>query len=433
MGIYTPKACAVVSFMYGDKKKTAVQFFVKSCTVEKKMYKEAGKFTIVADYQYFPFDPRIVLSPLVSIHMDNVVDSNDFTPNQQNLVFIGYVDSITPNAKKCEVTFKGIDYSGLFLNTKAAFTLPAIGQPITEIFSQIKTLIPAAANIKILYKPNNDIPIVSQAVGNLKTTATLSQSVEKDSNAWDFFQSLAQSVGLICYMDLDTIVLDDPTHFRMDLENDSYCFGYPTNTTEISMERKNGKYNSLQIELRSTQGKQVLIAQYPENPIQAYHLSAKVKEESVQTGLSVVQHKINKIVQTVSGNTNINTLKLMAQRVYNELQMYQSTVKVHTKDMDVFTKNSASSQTKIPIFNIKIAENVNIINFWDEYSSSQSLEAKGWDSIVAQELSQLQANAQRLFYISEISFNFSNTQGISSTISGLSRLNLNGEAQQNNF
>lgn len=431
MSYYRPKCCAVVSFMYSGNEKTAVSFFVKSATVTRNMYKEAGKFSIVADYQYFPFDPRIVLSPLMSIHIDDADPETDFTPGEENLVFLGYIDSIEADAGRGEVKFDGIDYTGLFLNSKAQFTLPSIGQKITQIFSQVKDLIPAANKIKIFYKAAIAEPLVSQSLNDISNTSNLGAHVEKDANAWDFMQSVALSVGLICYLDFDTIVIDDPTHFRTDLEDSAYCFGYPFNTENITMERKHGKYNSLQVELRSTQGKSVIAAKYPENPIQSYHLSARQKNESVQNALSVVEHKINKVVQTVGVNTNINTLKIMAERVYKELQSYQSVVRIKTRDMLVFTKESQRNNEKLSIFNMKIGQNVNIVNFWDNYANGEVLQKKGWPSQVANSLVSLQEKSSRLFYISKITFNFSNNSGISTSIEGLSRLKLDGQPEPN--
>lgn len=433
MSLYYPKCGVVMRFSYGDNKKGAVQFYPKSCEVKKDMYRQAATFRIVADYQYFPFDPRIILSPQVDIHFEDVAQQNNFQITPDNLVFLGYVNRMQINAMAQEITFEGVDYTGIFLEASATFTVPQAGQDILSIFNEVKSEIDAAANLSILYKPSGSPPVVTQAIANISNTVSLNQHVQKDSSAWEFMQNVALSVGLICYMQLDTIVIDDPTHFKMNLQNDSYCFGHGINsgnTVNIVMDRKNGKFDSMQVELRCLQGKNLIIAQYPET----VDLSPQIIAKNVGdlNAPVVKKRKVQKIVQTVSGNFNHDTLVGMAKRVYNELKSYQSSVKVTTRDLNVFTYNSKSSNTKLSIFNVKIGENIQIIDLWDTYSISSTLRRKGWDSTIADDLSSLQASVQRLFYIEKIEFTFSNVSGFICTIGGLSRLNLNGSQEPQN-
>lgn len=433
MSLYYPKCGVVMRFSYGDNKKAAIQFYPKSCEVRKDMYRQASTFKVTADYQYFPFDPRIILSPQIDIHFDDVMEQNNFTITSNNLSFLGYANRIQVNASAQEVTFEGVDYTGIFLETSATFTVPQAGQNIVSIFNEVKSQIDAASNLSIKYKPSGNPPVITQAIANLTNTANINQHVQKDSSAWEFMQNLAISVGLICYMELDTIVIDDPTHFKMDLQNDSYCFGHGTNsgnTQNIIVDRKNGKFDSMQVELRCLQGKSLIVSQYPSEVDLSPQIIAK---KSTDINAPVVKkRKVQKVIQTVSGNFNHDTLIGMAKRVYNELKSYQSTVKITTKDLSVFTYNSKKSNTKLSIFNVKIGENIQIIDLWDTYSSSSTLRRKGWDSTIADDLSSLQSSVQRLFYIEKIEFTFSNISGFICTISGLSRLNLTGGQEPQN-
>lgn len=432
MAVYYPKAVVVLSFIYDGNKSASTSFYVKSCSVTKKTYKEASEFEISANYSYFPFDPRIIVNQMVSIHIENAKSIDDeIIPSSSNLVLLGYVDEIEADAKSFNVTFKGKDYAGLFLAVKTNdIELPTSSLDIVSIFTRLKNAIPAAKNILIKYNGQGSSPQINQALSDLKTNASLDNRNCKDGNVWEFMQRIAMSVGLICRMNLDTIEIDDPLLYRMDKDNDAYCFGYPENTSNIRVKRKHGKYSSLQVEIRCLQGKQVISGIYPKKPITTDVVVARTKEQTASVQANATSHTIQKVVQVVSGNFNQATLDQIAQRVYNDLRSYMSEVKIDTCDLFTYTKQSQKSNVKLPIFGINIGDNVCITNFWDTFSNSKELVSKGWDKTIADTLASLQQNSQRLYYVDSIKMDF-NTSGLKITIGGLSRLDLKGQQEQN--
>lgn len=427
--VYWPRCVANFSFSYAKGKKASISLYVKSMSGKKTSYREAATFTIVVDFGYLPFDPRMLVNAQVAIFIGNCPGNIPLSLTKENLLFLGFILDIKNDNAKVEITMHGADYSVLFLENRGNFQLPSIGQSIIDIFEQVKEQTLGAGRLKIEYRGVNAAPIVSQALGDVFATSSLGKFVRKDGNAWEFMQSVAMAVGLVCYLELDTIVIADPSHFRTDQDKEAYCFGYPVNTENIVIQRKHGRYSSLQVIVKSLQGDQVLTAVYPENPIVDYQVDA-VPVDGTQDQFVVKQRPIEPVVQIVSGNFTIDALNLVARRVYTALRSYQTTAQVTIADLEVYNRNSQKEEKRISVFSIKIGDNMKIIDSWDVYSGVNVLQQRGYSAEIAEGIAEAQKDLQRIYYIDTIDFNFTNTQGLKVNIYGLSRLKLNGAAEE---
>lgn len=428
--VYTPRCVVRFSFTYGDRKNTSIDVYARSCTVSKKDYREASEFSIVVGYQYAPFDPRIIANGQVAIYMEDTKGNRDFTPSSTNLIMLGYVEDISADALTGDFTVTGTDYTTLFLQKKVDFTLPAIGQDVVSIFEQLRFSVPAAGSLKVAYRGKSEPPIVAQALGQVNKTSTLGMFLRNDSSVWDLMQEIANNIGHVCYMELDTVIIADPYFFTADQFDLAYVFGFPFNTENIVTRRRHGRYANLQVELLSVNGQTVSSAVFPEVPLGETQIEAIPVDESGKNFI-VKQRPVDKVQHVVNGNVDTATLRRMAQSIYYQLKSQQNEVMISTRHMDVFTNKSKKTEDRFPIFNMRIGDNLVVVNFWDQYTSSTSLQLMGYDAETADGISNAQSLLSRMYYIDTITFNYSSTEGVSTAITGISRLDLVGAAEQN--
>ena len=225
---------------------------------------EANQFRVKIDYKTLPFDPRTMRSCRITIYMENQKSvflgnkHNQIVPSRNNIVFIGFVDieSITMDERQRSVMLKGRDLTSVFLD------LPYTGKHLDlsrRLDLVVQDLIDQtgiagrAILIDTRIGENERLPIINSSL-NKNNTASAG-NIPKDSNFWDMITKVVTLGGLICYMDLDRLVITKP---RILYNPDSIgtkarpkLFIYGKNVVKMNVERRLGRYRNYNLVLRS--------------------------------------------------------------------------------------------------------------------------------------------------------------------------------------
>lgn len=279
MGVYYPQVGATLRVVWEDfgNKASILAQDVYTLTVSPKRgrvsinsYTQADTFELELDYACFPFDPRCIRSAQVSIHMEDLgklkddfgrpvqIELRDELPKTAlgslgkagNAIIIGFCDdeSVTLNDSTRTITFKGRDYTSIFIDAPWPGKLirKDLG-PVDTVIASIIAQLPGAGDIKL--DNRTGIAVLPSLVSlDLGKHAGKGNPKPKE-NYWDVIQRVAAEAALIAYIELDKLVLTKPRTLYD--RNKAVQFFYGKNVSELEFSRKIGRQKSFNIRVSS--------------------------------------------------------------------------------------------------------------------------------------------------------------------------------------
>lgn len=283
MKVYYPKALVQIDATlhdYGDtNQKPEFHFVVSpvSLSVQINQYSQADTFSMQVRFEDFPFDPRLIRSLRVTILILDLKELRDFnsqdiTSNIDKVVFTGFADkhSIQLNESERTVSLEGRDNTSLLIDStfdnanledEEGKRVRAIrlDRPVKAIIQDLLSNVPAAKNIEIDDRSGRGgenfrkIAPSFNLVSGEESSDGLYQYTDKNESYWDVIVSICEASALICYIELDKLVLTTPRILYQGgvQGKQTLQFIYGFNLMNLSFFRNLGKKKKFNILLKS--------------------------------------------------------------------------------------------------------------------------------------------------------------------------------------
>lgn len=282
MSQYFPQVIATLKIVwenFGDpsellRQTTTMEVQCRRARVTINSYSEADTFELELDYKHFPFDPRTIRSCQVSIHMEDMEQLTDefgnrvtIEPTEENAMFQGFADEgqITLDDSTRTVRMKGRDFTGIYTDAKSALTRVPLDLPVDQVVSKIISSLKASGDIEVDNRTGETLPVLARFYPDFEGTLSGGRNARKNETYWDVIQDIVSKAGLICYMELDKLVITKPQTLYDNTNNVKFAYG--RNIKNLELTRKLGKQKGFNILVRSvsTVTKQVLEADIPKD------------------------------------------------------------------------------------------------------------------------------------------------------------------------
>lgn len=306
MGVYYPQGIVSLRMRFEDfgdkenpkfKKEYEVTCYAKSFNVQINDYTKADTFSMTLDFKKFPYDPRLLRACGVTIFLEDrekLFESNNalnvIKPNNDNIIFIGFADSdkIMFNENDRIVTLEGRDYTSLLID------LPYFGGPIATnlpVDQVISNLLKEKEQTRDLVldkrlPANYELPIAASLEADLSPMAG-AKNQRRDDSYWEIIQRLVNDTGLICYVELDKLVLTTPRNLYDRKKAKIFAFG--RNITDLGYERKLGRQKgfNVQVVCFNSRLKSQVSAKIPLEASQEWADDMGIKKEEVKVPKAV--------------------------------------------------------------------------------------------------------------------------------------------------
>ena len=283
MKVYYPKALVQIDAVlhdYGDSSQKPEFHFVVtpvSVSVNINSYNLADTFNMSVRFEDFPFDPRLIRSVRVTIFIIDLKELRDFTAkdindNQDKVLFTGFADTHEIKLDQSErmVNMEGRDYTALLIDStfdNANLEDEAgkrtrkirLDRPVKTIIQDLLSNVPAAKNIEIDDRSGRAgenfrkvAPSFSLVSGEEVSDGQY-QYTDKNDTYWDVIVSLCEASALICYIELDKLVLTTPRILYQGgiQSKKTLQFIYGFNLMTLELFRNLGKKRKFNILLKS--------------------------------------------------------------------------------------------------------------------------------------------------------------------------------------
>lgn len=387
-GVFYPQACITLRVLWEDfqlksdaklAKVTELNILAKSIRVNINDYSHADTFEAELDYKSFPFDPRLIRSCGITVHIEDMKrlynDSEQMvriTPTEDkfdekgkllskgNAVFIGFADdsSITFDDTSRTVKLEGRDFTSLFLDRTYPFGTINLEKRVDEVIQEIIDALPENNNkkIKIINKvfleTGVQLPILSSFFGE-KDKHSGKKNVRKDESFWEAIQDICSRAGLICYMELDKLIISKP-RVLFEKTKTTY-FVYGKNLKSLDFKRKLGRRKNFNIVVRSLsiEGKSVLQAQIPAEATAAWSNAVgipnkEVKQEKIGADGKPVEEEnaapAPYMAFSVKNVVDKDHLITVAQEIYEEISRQEIEGNLSTRDMETWNFNAENKK-----------------------------------------------------------------------------------------
>jgi len=421
-------------------------------SVELNDYKTADTFSLSLDYRNFPFDPRIVRAIGVTIHIEDLKKSPfsgaRITPSRDNTVFIGFVDKnrITFDSESNTVNFEGRDNTSLLIDARwdgglldmEQLTVSQVISDIVESLESTKDL-----DVEVRTKTGQTPTLAELGGGGGGDEATGSteklknkRSSKKNDTYWDVIQDLVTRAGLICYVELDKLIITEPrTLFK---KSTAKQFVLGKNLTKLQFKRKIGRFQDINIQVLSYNPRltnPIVKANIPEEatedlrerlhlpdgPIYIEKLNPKTgkPEKEIAETLLFRVPTIQNFTTRASAKEEVIRI---GEAIFEEISRQQLEGKMSTREMCVYDREGV----EFDITKLRIGTPVEI-QVDNEYITGlravdsetrryNYLLARGYEPKVATVLAELLGGYQTPFYTKACSFNFEANEGLTVNI-----------------
>jgi hypothetical protein len=383
MSVYYPQGVIVLRVLLEDFSTKSVRLqktykwtvIAKELNVNLNNYSEADTFDCTIDYKNLPFDPRIIRSLGVSIHMENKEQIFDLksgggldpiTPTKDNVIFQGFADTDAINLDENSRTVKieGRDFTSLLIDREYLGDPIFLTKPVNQVIRDLLDQIPQTKidpndkgqglEIELLGIKESDLPILS-ALTSSKGELDGAKNARKKRSYWDKIQELVNDSGLICFVSIDKLVITKPRNLYD--RSKSKVFVYGRNVKTLEFERKLGRQKGFNIRVVSLnfRDKKLEEARIPEEASEEWAKSIGVKREAVRLPVAKAAGKDNQEqgetqpegevapYMTFKVNQEIvskDQLIDIGEKIYEELGRQQIEGKLSTMEMRVFSKES---------------------------------------------------------------------------------------------
>lgn len=241
-------------------------------------YRTSNTFDMKLDYKSFPFDPRAIRACGVVIYiqdMEKLYDKHGnqavIQPSAENAVFSGFIDTdqIDLDDQNRVVNFKGRDFTCLLIDQKyfkdANNNSPiSLHQPIDVVIQELLNDFAATQQLKLINNTGGTLPTLAEYYPDAKSPLVGMRSAGGHDTYWEIIQDICTRAGLICYMDLDQLILTTPRNQANTIADDIQ-FIYGENIKSFQVQRKLGRFKNFNIQVTSRDQKNVIRALIPED------------------------------------------------------------------------------------------------------------------------------------------------------------------------
>lgn len=431
--IYYPSARVSlrVNFQSDPDNYELIECLPKHVKAEINSYQQADEFEIKLDYNVFPIDPRMVKSCGVGVWIGTTEKLGQLVENDpEKCIITGFVDDFDINLAEDDqtITIKGRDFTGVLLDNKWFHGNVPLDLDLEEAIKWILSKDPAFANIEVVNKTGKTLPVLS----DMKLRKTEEHTPNKEDSYWDIIYDLCLQAGVICYIKLDKLIIQNPKNLNDDSKITNFVFGI--NLRDLRFRKKFGKNHGLNIEVRSYDPttKQTLSAIYPDPPIdkKAMVIPSMNKKLNTQTTHSKPEKKTKTSGKSekagpaqryeittfvVSNIRDIEQLKSIAESIWNQMFRRQVEVEMTTHDLTAFdTQEHLTLLRNGDPVAVTIGEQFKkIINSMPYEQKLDFLLAQGFDTKVAKEIATSTEKLDKAFYIQKVRHQWDLNEGYS--------------------
>lgn len=374
MSVYYPQAAVTMKIIWEDYDsplalltKDQYEFEVLCRRVEVKLndYTKADTFSLEIDYKNFPFDPRVVRSLGITIHIENMKSLskdgrlNQIKPSKDNTVFTGFADeeSIDFDDTTRTVQVEGRDFTSFFIDREFPKKPPLdVTKPLDDIIKGFIKDIPGAEKITLDLRLGNPLIPISPLAPGLPSLGSVmpnwgKYTGQKNSRSgkesyWDVIQNIIGKTGLIVYMELEKLVITEPRSLYDPKEVKQFIYG--KNIKNLSFKRKIGKqkgFNIRVISLNLESEKGIISAKIPEEASEVWAKSIGIKRERVKIHQQNADGSKGRpkdapfLTFRLANIVGIETIKRKGESIFEELSRQELEGSYETKEMCIKSKN----------------------------------------------------------------------------------------------
>lgn len=444
--IYYPSARVSlrVNFQDNPDEYYLVECLPKYAKVEINSYQQADEFDIKLDYNVFPIDPRCIKSCGLGIWMGTTENLGELIDNDpEKCLITGFVDDFDINLGEEDqtVTMKGRDFTGVLLDNKWFHGNVPLDLELDEAIRWILSKDDAFANIEVVNKTGSSLPVLSE----MKLRSYAEHTPNKEDSYWDIIYDLCMQCGVICYVKLDKLIIQNPKNLTDSSNITNFVFGI--NLKDLRFRKKYGKNMGLNIEVRSYDPttKQTLSGMYPDPPIDKKQMvipsmttklnrkgihekpEKKTKSSGEHSSAGPAQHyEITTFV--VSNIRDVEQLKKIAESIWNQMFRKQVEVELMTHDLTAFdTKEHLTLLRNGDAVAVTIGNQFKkIINSMPYEQKLEFLLNQGFDNAVAKEIAESTEKLDKAFYIQKVRHEWDMANGYSLNADLVNYINVPG-------
>lgn len=461
MSIYCPQAVMILRILWEDFKnksdprlqkvyKLAVQ--ARRLSVQINDYNTADSFDAEIDFKTFPFDPRCIRSCGVSIHIANMgqlysdgqlnqIDLEDLSSLASSVVFQGFVDeeTIELNEDTRTVKFEGRDFTSLFLDKKYLEGKPIpLTEPLDSLLTQFIAQIQGAEKITLDNRTGKTLPTLGEFAPDFGSLGA-SKNAGKDDNYWEIIQDLVARAGLICFIEIDKLVISTP-RVLYDKTN-AKQFLYGKNVKSLTFKRKLGRHKGFNVKVRymDLATKKVLTAEIPREASAEWRAATGQDAKTVQ--ISTVDPKTGQktdkdapiLTFRVSNIKSQEHLVSVGEKIFEEMSRQEIEGEMTSREMETQDKRlNAFDVTKIRVgtpISIEIGEDDlnEITRLADISTRAKFLKARGYANDVANALAKTLGKFSPVMYTKAATFTVNNDDGFELKVEFLNFIDLDNK------
>lgn len=321
----------------------------RSVTVDINDYSQADTFDCEIDYKSFPFDPRTIRACAVTIHMedrkkifrsDNRLNLIDPTP--ENTIFQGFVDeeSIQFDDDRRVVRFEGRDFTAILVDTKY-LEGKAIDTkvPLDQLIAQLLQGVQSTQKITIENRTGTTLPNLGQFYPEFGQPLAGHKNTTKDDSYWDIIQNLVIKAGLICFIELDKLVISTPRVLHN--KSNAKKFIYGRNIRNLRFKRKLGRQKGFNVRVRylDLMTKTVSTVDIPEQASDEFVAATGLPKKRIQIPQVMPNGELGDpkdapfLTFRVTNVKDEDHLKKIAEKIFEEISLQQLEGDFETHEM----------------------------------------------------------------------------------------------------
>lgn len=207
----------------GSQESIIIPMRVRSATLEANDHMKADSLDVEAEWSDAGIDPRFIRDANIAFYLGQANEFGDLVPQQANLRFVGVTHSIERHASDAGVgvSIKANDFTSFFLRAKdfPSDGVPAFSATLTQAWQQICAHTgPKSLQTKQIVSTVERMVSTLEFRGGAKDL-TIGDAVpsrigrlghlvpKQGANAWDVWQQVVGSVGLVSFIELDKCIV----------------------------------------------------------------------------------------------------------------------------------------------------------------------------------------------------------------------------------
>lgn len=428
--IVYPQCRMVLSVVFdgfggGDTDPTVIQVIPKDAQVYLNGYKEADTWEASFDAASLPISPDLIRALGVEIYMFDAKAVNppvEAYATDENLLCAGLADnadlSLDPDGRL--FTCDGRDYTALLIDRQwdPTKTVP-VGDPLDVA---VQKLVDEAVGSKdhggltLIVEYVNDKPV--PVVGRQSTTKTKKNGrpVKDGTTYWDVIYRMCLREGLIVFVRGFKVIITDPQTLTLQNANRTRKVAYGRNLRSLKIERKLGKEKV----------PQVIVTSYSSKQRTAIEAKFPTSKDKVATGIGT--NKDETVRHVVAGVDDVDTLKKIAETLYNNLARSEAKLHFTTKSLtDLDARSLLALRAGDPVAVGFDPFNDVVMQALTPEARYQHLISLGYSRSVAALVAREYDNIdqfQRPFYTKEVNVTWSHKEGLTLDVEAINFISI---------